>query len=119
MTDINTLRFLGVPEGYITGLGRDYPHPKLAHLYEGTFNEPGNPMCRRGWNRDNGQAYSIWRNNIGERGICLICLRRAQKGLKGVLPKAHLTQHAPDVAKAAAQKGVLHKNRSGKRAGVA
>lgn len=29
------------------------------------------------------------------------------------------TQHAPDVAKAAAQKGVLHKNRSGKRAGVA
>lgn len=30
-----------------------------------------------------------------------------------------LTQYAPDVAKAAAQKGVLHKNRSGKRAGVA
>lgn len=29
------------------------------------------------------------------------------------------TQHTPDVAKAAAQKGVLHKNRSGKRAGVA
>jgi site-specific DNA-cytosine methylase len=29
------------------------------------------------------------------------------------------TQHAPDVAKAAAQKGVLHKNRSSKRAGVA
>jgi hypothetical protein len=28
------------------------------------------------------------------------------------------TQHAPDVAKAAAQKGVLRKNRSGKRAGV-
>jgi len=30
-----------------------------------------------------------------------------------------LTKHAPDVAKATAQKGVLHKNRSGKRAGVA
>ena len=29
------------------------------------------------------------------------------------------TQLAPDVAKAAAQKGVLHKNRSGKRAGEA
>lgn len=29
------------------------------------------------------------------------------------------TKHAPDVAKATAQKGVLHKNRSGKRAGVA
>jgi uncharacterized protein (DUF1778 family) len=35
------------------------------------------------------------------------------------LVKTHLTQHAPDVAKVAAQKGVLHKNRSGKRAGVA
>jgi hypothetical protein len=31
----------------------------------------------------------------------------------------HLTKHAPDVAKDAAQKGVLRKNRSGKRAGVA
>ena len=30
-----------------------------------------------------------------------------------------LTQHVPDVANATAQKGVLHKNRSGKRAGVA
>lgn len=29
------------------------------------------------------------------------------------------TQHAPDVANVTAQKGVLHKNRSGKRAGVA
>lgn len=86
MTDIDTfLRFLGVPEGY--SLGRDFPHPKIAHLYEGTFAEPGDPMCARGWNRDNGQTYSIWRNNIGERGICQICLRRAKKGLKGVPPK--------------------------------
>lgn len=30
-----------------------------------------------------------------------------------------LTKHAPDVANVTAQKGVLHKNRSGKRAGVA
>lgn len=30
-----------------------------------------------------------------------------------------LTQHAPDVANVTAQKGVLRKNRSGKRAGVA
>ena len=33
--------------------------------------------------------------------------------------ETHLTKHAPDVAKAAAQKGVLRKNRNGKRAGVA
>lgn len=36
-----------------------------------------------------------------------------------VKAETRLTQHAPDVAKAAAQKGVLHKNRIGKRAGVA
>ena len=33
--------------------------------------------------------------------------------------EARLTKRVPDVAKAAAQKGVLRKNRSGKRAGVA
>ncbi len=76
-----------IPDGYISGLGRDVPHPKLAHLYEGTLADPGLPMCRRGWNRDDGTSYSIWRNNIGERGICLICLKRAMKGLHGVLPR--------------------------------
>lgn len=76
-----------IPDGYIPGLGRDYPNPRLAHLYKGTFDEPGLPMCRRGWNRDGGQSYSIWRNNVGDRGICKICERRAQKGLDGVEPK--------------------------------
>ena len=46
-----------------------------------------------------------------------------QKGWFGAMETSNaitrLTQHAPDVANAAAQKGVLHKNRSGKRAGVA
>lgn len=74
----------GVPDGYIPGLGRDVPHPRLSHLYAGTLHEPGNPMCARGWNRDDGQSYSIWRNNVGHGGICKTCLRRAQKGLGGV-----------------------------------
>lgn len=43
-----------------------------------------NPMCRRGWNRDNGKSYSIFRNNISDYGICKVCIRRAAKGLKGV-----------------------------------
>ena len=34
-------------------------------------------------------------------------------------PPCRRTKRAPDVAKAAAQKGVSRKNRSGKRAGVA
>lgn len=76
-------RMLGVPEGYITGLGRDYPHPKLAHLYKGDFADPGLPMCRRGWNRGE-DGYSIWRGNIGKKGICKVCMKRAQAGKDGV-----------------------------------
>ena len=80
-----------IPEGYISGLGRDVPHPKLAHLYEGTFGDPLWPMCARGWNRDGGTTYSIWRNNEGGQGICKVCMRRAMKGLHGVPPKLYGT----------------------------
>ena len=78
---------LDVPVGYILGLGRDYPHPPLAHLYKGTFGEPGLPMCARGWNRDGGTSYSIWRGNVGTKGICKTCLRRAREGRDGVQAK--------------------------------
>lgn len=80
-------RSLGVPEGYITGLVRDPGcENKLSHLYKGDFADPGMPMCRYGWNRDDGESYSIFRGNIG-RGICKICMRRAKAGLEGVLPQ--------------------------------
>lgn len=76
--DYKTRARLGnVPDGYIAGLGRDFPHPPLAHLYKGTFSDPGYPMCLYGWNRDDGESYSIWRGNVGRKGICLICMRRA------------------------------------------
>ena len=65
--------------GYITGLGRDYPHPKKAHLYRGTFSDPIEPLCKKGWNRDNGESFSIWRNNVGKDGICLNCIKKARK----------------------------------------
>lgn len=77
-----------IPDGYITGLGRDYPHPKICHLYKGDYSDPGKPMCLNGWNRDNHESYSIWRNNMGERGVCAVCLRRARKGLDGVDPRS-------------------------------
>jgi hypothetical protein len=75
-----------VPAGYVPGLGRDVPHPRVAHLYHGTFDDPGLPMCPRGWNR--GDSYSIWRNNVGSRGVCKRCLRRAKAGL----PPVHSTK---------------------------
>lgn len=73
-----------IPDGYIAGLGRDYPHPNISHLYKGDFADPGLPMCLRGWNRYNHTEYSIWRGNIGEGGICKVCLRRALQGKEGV-----------------------------------
>lgn len=79
---------------YRPGLGRDTPYPKRSHLYEMGENEMDfqNPMCRWGWNRDYGEAYSIWRGNVGEWGTCKICIRRAEKGLPGVPPMTHAHQ---------------------------
>jgi hypothetical protein len=75
-----------IPDGYITGLVRDYPHARIAHLYKGDFADPGNPMCKKGWNRDEGASYSIWRGNEGTQGVCAVCLKRAAKGLDPVPP---------------------------------
>lgn len=62
---------------------------KVTHLYELGENNMDfrNPMCRRGWNRDDGQSYSIWRGQISDRGLCKICVRRAAAGLHGVEPR--------------------------------
>lgn len=72
-----------IPEGFVVGLVRN-PDTRgsVSHLYKGTFSDPGLPMCRYGWNR--GDYYSIWRGNVGGRGICKICLKRAHEGLDGI-----------------------------------
>jgi hypothetical protein len=61
---------------------------KVTHLYEIGEHEMDflNPMCRRGWNRDNGQCYSIFRGIVSAKGICKVCIKRAAKGLNGVEP---------------------------------
>lgn len=63
---------------YITGLDRNDQH-LVAHLYVGEFDDPGDPMCARGWNRSDGSSYSIFRNNVGNAGICQVCQRRAEE----------------------------------------
>lgn len=72
---------MAIPAGYIVGLSRIRPDTTVAHLYKGTFADPGLPMCARGWNRDGGESYSIFRNNVGKRGVCRTCMRRAKAGL--------------------------------------
>lgn len=71
-----------VGRAYVIGLDRN-EQGSVAHLYRGTFQRVGNPMCRRGWNRSNGFGWSIFRNCLG-RGICKVCLRRALKKFKPV-----------------------------------
>lgn len=69
-----------IPGGYITGLSRrKVPLAKTSHLYKGTFSDPGQPMCKRGY--EAAGDISIFRGNVGEKGICAVCLRRARAGL--------------------------------------
>lgn len=80
-------------KNYISGVFRGTGGEKMvAHLYDGTFEAPGNPMCSRGWQRKyfdkNGKLinweYSIFRNNQSKAGLCKICEKRAAEGLPGI-----------------------------------
>lgn len=74
-----------IPDGYIPAISRQAAKgPKRSHLFKGTFKDPGLPMCGWGYSRYSIGYYSIFRNDIGEKGICKICMRRAKKGLDGV-----------------------------------
>ena len=88
----------------ITGVGRSLEEMRgrVTHLYAGTFSDPGYPMCRRGWNRDRGTTYSIWRENVSERGICKICERRSREGRDPVPPRDEREAYPEVYAKDAA-----------------
>ena len=79
-----------IPEGFITGLSRrrvwrtrpgDVQYT-VAHLYKGSFSDVGQPMCKNGY--ESAGDISIWRGNVGPKGICNVCLRRARAGLEPV-----------------------------------
>ncbi len=72
-----------IPIGYVSGVFRgDNGQNMVTHLYKGTFNNVGSPMCKRGWHY--GDSYSIFRNNISKKGICKVCLRRAKENKEPV-----------------------------------
>lgn len=82
-----------IPGGYIAGMDRSNEGSRIVtHLYKGNFNDPGLPMCVRGWNRASGMEYSIFRGNISDAGICRICLRRALAGRDGVEARERKTR---------------------------
>jgi len=76
---------------YVTGMDRNDQH-LVAHLYTGTFHDLGEPMCVRGWNRSDGIGYSIFRNNVGDAGICKVCLRRAEEKRKPIPSRERKTR---------------------------
>lgn len=65
--------------GFLLGLERspDSDKKHLSHIYRGSMQDVGEPMCPKGYNRGK-EGFSIWRNNIG-LGICRNCLKRAAK----------------------------------------
>ena len=73
---------------YRVGLKR-YPIGKRAHLYEleGGIMDFGYPMCIYGWTDPGRDSYSILRGHSGELGVCKVCVKRAEQGLKGVGPR--------------------------------
>lgn len=64
---------------------------RVTHLYVGSSAYTGNPMCVRGWNRENGASYLILKG-IVNRSICRVCLRRAKKGLPAVRSRFRKTR---------------------------
>jgi hypothetical protein len=63
---------LRVPRGYVCGMFRG---GGITHLYEGTFDCVGMPMCveARVYSR-----LSVARDNISALGVCDVCMRRAK-----------------------------------------
>lgn len=73
---------------YVEAIGRNPGEDKNhSHLYA----EDGDsylPMCTYGWNRSNGEAFSIFRGHRGGRGLCARCAARRAAGLPPVEARA-------------------------------
>ena len=68
-------------KGYITGMDRskNWVDQLVAHIYAGSFNEPEYGLCK--WSMTETGYFSIFRNNVGRKGICKICLKKLEKSL--------------------------------------
>lgn len=57
---------------YRSGSSRNSDGRTKSHTYVETDDGLA-PMCGYGWNRSDGEAYSIWRGVWGSEGTCLRC----------------------------------------------
>jgi hypothetical protein len=65
--------------GYRAGECRNSPHA-LSHTYAMTDDNGLWPMCGYGWNRSDGEAFSIFRGSPGTEGDCKVCARNVAAG---------------------------------------
>jgi hypothetical protein len=73
---------------YVEAIGRNPGEEKQhSHLYGVNSKMEYLPMCIYGWNRSDGDAFSIFRGHTGGRGLCKICEKRARAGLPPVESK--------------------------------
>lgn len=90
---------------YVEAIGRnpgeEYGHSHLYVETPGEFSGPPHyegpdylPMCQYGWNRGDGDSFSIFRGHSGSKGLCKLCQRRRDLGLPGVeaKPGSHKTK---------------------------
>ncbi len=80
---------------YVEGIGRNPGEERQhSHLYALLENGDYVPMCIYGWNRSNGEGFSIFRGHSGARGLCRICERRREGALPPIesRPDSHKTK---------------------------
>ena len=78
---------------YIPGICRNQQNLSRSHTY--AYTKVGNlwPMCDYGWNRSDGDAFSIFRGHTSKRGHCRICTRRTEQKLPPIThPRKHRTK---------------------------
>lgn len=64
-----------IGQGYVEGLCRNEGDEVRSHLYKETP-EGLVPMCGWGWNRSDGEGFSIFRGHRSNRGCCKTCIKK-------------------------------------------
>ena len=78
--------------GYRSGQCRN-DEDALSHTYAMTAAGGLWPMCDLGWNRSDGERFSIFRGTPGSEGDCETCAQRVREGLRPILrAKPHKTR---------------------------
>lgn len=78
---------------YTMGADRNNPHEARSHWYAITKAGHYWPMCDYGWNRSDGQRFSILRGWCSNRGMCRICEKRRDLEMRPIVrARAHKTR---------------------------